>query len=195
MQSDTCRGELPSQCHLVNMFLLSLLTQLCQQLVTHLHQLLIATFRIHVEMEITTIHHSMRCITASEHIQHDIVRTVLLVSVSHGNIRSHSLHLIEIVHVGSHIEVSAHRYSHRFIGEMQLVEVGMEHICRHRGFDTLLVGKRIHGELSFQQRIVRIDVCPHPTVVHICRGIHSIQVILSILELLDVCLGLQVGLG
>ena len=150
MQSDTCRGELTSQCHLVDMLLLSLLTQLCHQLVTHLHQLLITTFRIHVKMKVTAVNHRMSGIPTCQHIQYHIIRTIYLPTVSHGDVRSHSLHLVEVVHVGSHVEVSAHRYRHRFIGKMQLIKVGMQHISSYRGLDILLVGESINGELSFQ---------------------------------------------
>ena len=177
------------------MLLLRLFIHLCHQLVAYLHQLFVATLRIHVEVEVTAIHHSMCRITTCQHIQHDIVRTILLCLICHGDIRGHALHLVEVVHVGSHIKMPAHRHRHGLLGQMQLMEVGMQHIGGYRGLDILLTGQGINSELTLQQGVVRIDIRPHPTVVHCCRGIHAIKVILSILELLDACLGLQVGLG
>ena len=195
MHPDLRCGEPATQSHLVDMLLLHLFVHFGHELVTHLHQLLVATTRIHVEMEVTAIHHSMCRVTTGQHIQYDIVRTVLLGLVCHSDIRSHALYLVEVVHIGSHIKMTAHRYRHRFLGQMQFVEVDMQHISGYRSLDILFVRKGIQGELTLQQRIVRIDIRPHPTVLHRGRGIHTIKVVLSILELLDASLGLQVGLG
>ena len=95
--------------------------KLLHQHVRNLHQFLISTAKICLQMEVATISHGMGCVLSGEEIDGHIIRTIRLHRVYNREVANIALHLIVLVHIRGNIEMSTSSHRQRSLSYIETI--------------------------------------------------------------------------
>ena len=190
---DMSQRELATDTHLVDAAFLHLGCQFGSQAIHRLQQRLVATPHIHVEMEVATVGYRMSRITASIEIHQHIHWSIGLLFRAQGDVTDGSLHIIVVAQVGIHIDMATEGSHHRHLCDLETIEIGMAHICCHRGLDILAIGQRIQAHQSLEIVILAIHICVYLAIGDIGDRQQVAYLVLAIMYRGDSCLRLHSG--
>ena len=121
---------------------------------------LVSPLTLESQLEISAVHHHMCGVVVEQHIHIDDFRGEVATGLAEQQVVDFALYVVVIVEVGLHRHVSAHAQGHRFVGDAQLIEVGLVEIGGEVGvygpFAHLTVG--IYH--AIEQAVVSLDIGP-----------------------------------
>ena len=150
-----------------------------------MQEFLVASMRIHVQTEISTLCYGMGGISIGQNIYLHTYWAIDFLFCPYGDIIQVSPYLVTILQIGMNIDLTTERNIHWLIGNLQLIHIGMAHICHQCSLQLLGISQGIHGDVTIQQLIPTIQLGMNSTVGNLRISHHVMQLILVIMYLVN----------
>ena len=140
---------------------------------------------IEIEMEVIAVDHGVGGVAAREDVKHEVVGTVESFVLQHGDVAQQALHLIIMLHIGAHIDVSAERHSQGVVDDTKLAQVGMAEVTAHRSLQGTAIGEGIETEQSLHHGVGAVGIHLDAPSLNVGRKLDVVEVVTVVLHAVD----------